>query len=263
MMSRKKPNKELSPLSKLIDYAAHQEVSGVSIITKKEPSNSLKSSMVSSHNSTDFLSNRIDELSKVRNKLTLGKDISSLDSDMLYFILESASQISMVVRNGILEYKNNGYTSRRKELVENENIKISIPNNAILRVSLPPLIGRKFSGSYDIYWKTKIALEQFFVTESCPFFVDEKFLLIYKKYATNLDACFTCDNDNWEAKRVTNAISESLNYSDNAEHFSMMYTAVKSHINMVEATVIKLDDLCKFTSYLQDNNPVQTIETFQ
>lgn len=209
--------------------------------------------------STDFVLNKIAALNKLKDSILPHINTSSLNEELVFSLLENATQISMVARDAYIGSKDADYSKRRERFVSGANIEITQPEQAILRVSLPPLIGRRFKGSYDIYWSLKYALEEYFSTHNVPQFKDEKLFLIYKKYGKNLTVSYTCDNDNWEAKRTTNAISEAINYSDNADHFSFIYTAVKSTTNYVEATLIKAEDLPLFCHYLTDNNPSQPL----
>lgn len=211
-------------------------------------------------NTIGFLKHRCEKLYLKTRKYKDKFDISSIDDEELYDLLAESTQLSMAIRKSILGYKDYGYLFRRKRLNEYLPVRVEQPQGTILRISIPPLIGRPFHGSYNIYWGVKIALEEYFAHVPVPDLVGKKLLLIYKKYAPDLSVCFTCDNDNWEAKRVTNAISEALYYSDNAEHFSMMYTAVICPLSYVEATVILLEDFPKFADYIMDGHPAQPLE---
>lgn len=210
-------------------------------------------------NTTNFVMNRINALQKTAKKLRPDEDLQSVHDDYLLDLLQDATQISMVARDAYLGGKNAWYGSRREEICEHLPVKVGRPDGTILRVTVPPLIGTRFKGSYDVYWNVKVVLEEYYEKHERPVLYGEKLLLIYKKYAQNLSSDFTCDNDNWEAKRVTNAISEALLYSDNAEHFSMMYTAVKSEFSFVEVTVIRIEDVAKFADYILDSAPVQPL----
>lgn len=179
--------------------------------------------------------------------------------NILYRLISEISMLDMTIRACLLEKRNNSFFEREKELVKGSHIHISTPSNAIIRVTIPPLVGRQFKGSYNIYWKLKSALAQFEKNYKLPRLEGEKLLLIYKRYSTNLAVGHTCDNDNWEMKRTTNAISEALNYSDNSEHFSMVYTTVKSNTDCVEATVIKQKDMALFLHYLSEAKPEKDI----
>lgn len=211
-------------------------------------------------NSTDFILNRIKALQKTGNFLHEGEPLAGVHDDYLFSLLEDSTQLSMAVRTAILGEKGPWYASRREALCKHiKNVVIGHPEGTILRVTIPPLIGRRFKGTYDIYWAVKVMLEEYYSKNERPILYGEKLLLIYKKYAPNLSVCFTCDNDNWEAKRVTNAISEAFLYSDNAEHFSMMYTAVNSRYDFVEATVIRIQDMPKFADYILDPEAAQPL----
>lgn len=211
-------------------------------------------------NTTDYVKNRVKKLKKTTDRLPVGKDLDSISDDDLFSILEESTQVSMSVREALIGTKDPLYVSRREKLCgQIYNIVVGHPEGTILRVSLPPLVQARYKGSYDIYRATKIMLSEYYSKHERPVVQGEKLLLLYKKYAKDLTADYTCDNDNWEAKRVTNAISEALLYSDNAEHFSMMYTAVKSDRCYVEATVICLANLPKFTDYILDPIPAQPL----
>lgn len=210
-------------------------------------------------NTTEFIRNRIQGLQKIAQNLPQNSTLNMVRDDQLIGLLENATQISMAARDAYVGGKDEWYESRREALTGHLPVRVGCPENALLRVSIPPLIGRRIKGSFDVYWNVKIALEEYYSKHERPTLTGKKLLLIYKKYAPNLGVCYTCDNDNWESKRVTNAISEALRYSDNAEHFSMMYTAVESDSNFVEATVIHIQDLPKFASYLADSSAAQPL----
>ena len=190
----------------------------------------------------------------------LGDSMSEFETEnILYRLISETSMLDMTVRSCLLEKRNEGFFERERELVKGSHIHISTPVNTIIRATMPPLVGRQFKGSYNIYWKLKSALAHFERSQKIPRPEGEKLVLIYKRYSTNLAVGHTCDNDNWEMKRTTNAISEALNYSDNSEHFSMVYTTVKSDIDCVEATVIKQKDMALFLDYLSEAKPEKNI----
>lgn len=183
---------------------------------------------------------------------------SQVQKDLMYRLAETVSMMDMTVRANILGRRDDGYFEREEHISKHAHISICEPKNAVLRVVLPPLIGRKIKGSYNIYWKLKAALSQYEQKCGMPDIKDEKLVLIYKIYARSLDIGHVCDNDNWEMRRTTNAISEALNRSDNPAHFSMFYTAVESSVDCVEATVIYQKNLSEFLDYLVDSTPPQS-----
>ncbi len=244
-MSRKRTKKgSESELPMLPENAYQQKISPVvqNKIVDAEPR--------IGHEYSDFLLHRIQNLTLLQSKIKPGLSISRMPEDLLIALLEQLSQADMVVRAGIIGGKDYGYVERRKKVVQHIPIEVSQPQNTVLRISMPPLVGRKFRGSYNIYWALKTALEEYGEVHGIDNVQGEKLLLIYKRYAKNLSVCYTCDNDNWEAKRITNALAEALNYSDNAEHFSMLYTSAKSDVDRMEATVILMKNLPLFTGYI-------------
>ena len=197
------------------------------------------------------ISSRINDLSKG----LAATGTPEQQEKLMYAIVSEIAKLDMTIRESLLERRDDQFYSREKELIKRAFISVTAPENAVLRICLPPLIGRQFRGSYNIYWKLKAALSQFEKDHPFPHLNNEKVVLIYKRYSTNLAVGHSCDNDNWEMKRATNAIAEALNYSDNPEHFSMLYTTVKSSVDCVEATVVRQADMHLFLEYLEKGTP--------
>lgn len=212
------------------------------------------------HGISDFLIHRINNLTLTSHDIMTGISIESLGEDILFSIMEDTGQIQMEVRNALVEQRYQGHQENRRRLLEMSKIRIAVPQNALLRISLPPLVGRKYRGSYNIYFELKMALEQFFKKHRVPELNRAKLLLIYKKYSPDLSIRYTCDNDNCETKRTTNAIAEAINYSDNAANFSFLYTAVESEHRMMEATLLRIDCLPHFFDYLTCPIPAQPLK---
>ncbi|MBN3025038.1 hypothetical protein JXX19_01215 [Ruthenibacterium lactatiformans] len=202
--------------------------------------------------STDFLKKRACRLVQLTEDLPQNQPLENIPDKKLYTLLEQITQADMAVRNAILGALDSKRPERRKRYVERLNIHVSQPKNCILRLTLPPLASAKFAGSYDIYQNTKLALEEYFSTRNVPDLTGQKLTLIYKRVVKNIRSNAVCDNDNWEMKRVTNAITETLFYSDNAAHFSFFYTTVEGPIAGTEATVIRETNLMDFTGYLTE-----------
>jgi len=210
--------------------------------------------------SSEFILNRIKALDKRQYDITKIKNISELPEDTKIEIIENTTQILMAFRCAYLNPNKLDYYENRKKFVGDLNIVIGNYQDIILRISLPPLIGRLFKGSYDIYHSLKYALEEFYSHTNLPLVTNKKLLLIYKRYATNLTGQGAFDNDNWESKKTTNAISESINHSDNPKNFSFLYTAVESDTDLVEATLIFMEDFPNFFEYLHDTFPSQPLK---
>lgn len=200
--------------------------------------------------STDFLIKRISELARLTKFVPLNQPLENIPDDELYGLLEQVTQAGTAVRNALVGGKDSGFPKRRKRYVEHLNIQVFQPKNCILKLVLPPLMPIKFAGSYDVYWNTKLALQEYFAVHEIPKLTGQKLTLIYKRYTKNIHTDALCDNDNWEMKRVTNAITEELFYSDNPANFSFFYTTVESSFEGCEATVIRQENLADFTDYL-------------
>lgn len=224
-----------------------------------EPSASNAPRIVTGYDSTDFVISKSKKLQKDISLLPPQRALDEVDESVLYRLLSDISILDQTVREAILGGKDEGYATRERALAMASNIVVAKPPKAILRILIPPLAGRQFSGSYNIYWKLKTVLNQYAHEHEIEHISEGKLVLLYKKYAKRIDACYTCDCDNWEMKRVTNAIAETLNYSDNAEHFSMMYTAVKSQVDCVEATVLRMESFPFFFDYLTESVPTMML----
>lgn len=177
--------------------------------------------------------------------------------NLLLSLAEQISLMDMTLRENLLDKRDEHCWEREKALVKGAKIVVSSPQNTLLRISLPPMIGRELRGAYNTYWKLKSALALYMQEYKIPNVEGEKLVLIYKKYTVNLDIGYVCDNDNWEMKRTTNAIAEALNYSDNPMHFSMVYTTVLSSANYVEATVVLQKNFPQMLDYIKSNVPEQ------
>lgn len=254
-MSLKTKNRVSNDVSGLINELLSPDMSLTS--SKNTHNNSSQNLEITSETCAKIhaMADRVNVLAK-----NLSNNMPASETEnVLYRLISEIAMLDMTVRTCLLEKRNEGFFEREKEFVKGSYIHISTPANAIIRATIPPLVGRQFKGSYNIYWRLKSALAEFERRHKIPRSEGERLVLIYKRYSTNLAVGHTCDNDNWEMKRTTNAISEALNYSDNSEHFSMVYTTVKSNTDCVEATVIKQEDMALFLDYLSEAKPVKNI----
>ena len=254
-MSPKTKNRASNDVSGLINELLNPDTS---LIPSHLPNNSSPQNLEVAPETCAKIHSMADKINVIAKKLSNNTPIFVAEN-ILYNLVSEISILDMTVRACLLEKRNDGFFEREKELVKGSYIHVSIPANAIIRVTIPPLVGRRFKGSYNIYWNLKLALAQFETNHKFSRPEGEKLVLIYKRYSINLAVGHTCDNDNWEMKRTTNAISEALNYSDNSEHFSMVYTTVQSDTDCVEATVIKQKDMMLFLDYLSEAKPEKNI----
>lgn len=192
---------------------------------------------------------------KIENEQT--ENVYDISSVKLYEILQYTSFIAMKIREAV-DYNTRffSYNERKKVFKRYVNalpITVSQPENAILRVKIYPLIRDSYKGAYNVYWDVKDAIKAYSYDNKIERITSGKLLLIYKKYGPANARLCSYDNDNWEMKRVTNAISESINYPDTAKNFSFLYTAVEAEENYVEATLIRMENIDFFTKYLAEN----------
>lgn len=211
--------------------------------------------------STDFLITKAKSLNKTLKNVAQKQTLYDVHEDYLWQILECVTQMEMAVRDSLLDSKINETVEKNSRYCDVSGISVGQNLDSILCVTLPPLMGRRYKGSYAIYRRLTTILKNYFDTHERPQLYGQKLLLIYKKYTPFRGITVNADNDNWEMKRVTNAISEQLRYSDNSEHFSFMYTTVKSEANCVEALLIPLDKLPKYQEYLSSPTPIQNLPT--
>ena len=209
--------------------------------------------------STDFLLTKAKLLNKALANAAQKQTLYDVHEDCLWQILECVTQMEMAVRDTLIESKSYETAEKTKRYSAMSGICVGTYLNAVLYVRLPPLMGRQYKGSYAIYRKVSTVLKDYFSSHKRPRLDGQKLLLIYKKYTPFRGVTHNSDNDNWEMKRVTNAISEQLQYSDNAEHYSFMYTTVKSEANCVEALIIPLKSLPQYQDYLHSPTPLQVL----
>ena len=239
-------------MQKILDIVENSVTSSI----KKEsppPTTPLEGGFLVPNNSftsTDYLKKKADSLVQKAQNLPSETSVLAIDEDELFDILEDIEDINRIVRESLLESPFYDNSSRIEGYFDRAEIRVCTPQNAIVRLIFPPLLRAKRSNAYNVYWQAKAALKNHFESRGKPCLLRKKFVLIYKKYATNLSADYTCDNDNWEMKRVTNAISEFFNITDNADTFSFFYTAEKAEKNYVEVTLIERKNMGLFLDYI-------------
>lgn len=176
-------------------------------------------------------------------------------NEYLYKILSTLTKAQIAVREEILGDRDNGFFDRVSKIAELSCVKAIPVEHGIVRIILPPLVERKYTGSYDIYRTTKLVLGMYRDSHEIMDLIGKKLLLIYKRYVLHFERKIESDNDNWECKRITNAISEVLEYSDNLEHLSILYSSAYGKKRYVEATLIEEKNLPFFVDYLTQEMP--------
>lgn len=129
--------------------------------------------------------------------------------------------------------------------------------NAILLMDFPPLVNSSYRfKEYGLSKRAEIELFRWFHSHKMPDFeAENRFLYIYKRYvSTPIDT--VSDNDNWEMKRITNAVSQAIGFSDNPRFSEFFYTTVHSEFDGAELMLIRHNDLVLFSDYLISGTPV-------
>lgn len=194
------------------------------------------------------LNNTIKQLSIVEKNLLLGSEKSR--NKQLYQALSLLTRAQISVREGILGDRDDGYFDRAADVAELQEIKVIPVENGIIRLVLPPLASKKYVGSYNIYKSVKLALQAYQEKHGRIDVIGKKLIIIYKRFTPYFGLENDIDNDNWESKRVTNAITEAIEYSDNTAHLSMFYTTSRSNESRVEVTLIEQQSLPFFENYV-------------
>ncbi len=212
--------------------------------------------------SAKFLSARVNKLGRLAGEITReNTPIDQLPEWVLTGFFEESAMIEAAVRDAIKFGDRPDKKPVHDKLMAMRRTVIGRPGNTLLRVSLPPLMWAKMRGAYNVYFELKELLSAYFQEHGIPETTDQKLFLLYKKYAPNLSSDYTCDNDNWESQRVTNAIIEAIGRSDEAANLSLVYTAVLNPNRLVEATLIEEKNLSLFLDYLKDERVSQPLKS--
>ena len=192
-----------------------------------------------------YLKRAAADLNLVAEKLV--KAAPEQQNSFLYEALSIVAKAQLPIRNGIDNAKEYRLFDSPQGFVEPVKVTAVPVEHGIVRLLLPPLVSQKYAGGYNIYLATKAAMEKFKNEHGLEDVIGKKLVLMYRRFTTDFDTSTMLDNDNWECKRVTNAIAEVLQYSDSIDHFSMVYTTSRSTQNYIEATLANADFLTFFT----------------
>lgn len=183
---------------------------------------------------------------------TLNQDmaIAQLPSDEIRKMLSDAIKISSSLRNAWV-YQQQEIRYPRKAFPGPNPVRVRAINNGFMQLSLPALSANRTGNGYDLYWFTKDAIIDFEEKNGYIQSGRESITIIYKRYLKNKGTPSFLDNDNYEAKRVTNAICECIGHDDNCFATDFLYTSVASQYTGIEATVIPQSALNQFIQYLR------------
>lgn len=188
---------------------------------------------------TDVIIRSVKKLYNLAMQLPTNTTIQRKFYVLLMDMLTYATDVSSIIRENVHQFWEPMPPPNTLIPDININIGISVPDNAILRLVLPPLLSAKSRMAYNTYHDVKNALKDYFKIHPKPLLDKKRLILIYRKHAPMLTADYTCDNDNWEMKRVTNAIAETFFLTDDANTFSFFYTAKKDTKTFAEIILIE------------------------
>lgn len=203
--------------------------------------------------SIEYLASRCRQIESQIKRHSGRNSISSLGPDLIKKCLSNVLLMSTALRVALAQ------TSERDMALHSSGslfcpVRVQKKDSAILRLALPPLVASRMAGSYDLYGWVKQAVTEFLAQNPITVRPDEHLLMIYKRYELNPNMSLL-DNDNFETKRVTNAVCEALAHDDNCFVLSFLYMTVHSSMRGVEATLIRQKDLTVFTDYLSETEP--------
>lgn len=146
-------------------------------------------------------------------------------------IIQETELIRLSIRKTI-PYLPEQITTKEKA-IEPLGITVSTPSYALLMVDMIPLNPQPTKGSYNVYYEVREALKNYLSQHPMILNPKQRYTLIYKRIVPGDLRLATgkCDNDNFEMKRVTNAITDTIGIADSVDKFSFYYTTVagKSH----------------------------------
>ena len=122
-----------------------------------------------------------------------------------------------------------------------KNIEISSGQDYLLKITLFPLVRFPSKGGYNIYSDLKAALQKFLAEHPVNPAKDMRLTIVYRRivpWELTLGKA-RCDNDNFEMRRCTNAITDALAISDSVDKISFFYTTEQvPHRNCVEVFLL-------------------------
>lgn len=105
-------------------------------------------------------------------------------------------------------------------------IDISQPEGCLLKMVLFPLVNFPTKGGYNVYSELKQALDAYLENHPVKVVPGGKYTLLYRRIVPGPLTLGQgrCDNDNFEMKRCTNAITDALGFADSVDKVSFFYT---------------------------------------
>lgn len=205
------------------------------------------------------LLNKANELSEFNDDISL----SDIDSEIILDLLNETELVDKSLRSCLsddyhIDLNKAGYGDG-DEKIPWTDISIHEYPGAILLIELPQMVSMSYkTGRCSVSLRTEIELAKWFSDHDTPLFDKKnKFVFVYKRFIPKDKKVFNvCDNDNWEMRRVTNAVISAMGYSDNSEVVDFFYTTVQGYYNGAELLVIRQKDLRWAYKYLSTSTPI-------
>lgn len=187
--------------------------------------------------SVRYIVRRLREATDATLELQKGKKINL---SALTKLLESTElmrrEIRILASNSLDSSDKNTFSDSNEKL---SSVVVSSPSGTYLQLELYPLVKLPIKGGYNVYFDVKTAVQQYLREHDVCIPEDSRFTLIYTK-VTTADVKLAkgrCDNDNFEMKRVTNAITDAIGIADSVDKFSFFYTTIHGN---EDKTIVKM-----------------------
>lgn len=108
-----------------------------------------------------------------------------------------------------------------------------------LKITLLPLCAYPIRGAYNTYFDVYNALQN---ADNKPVLAaNKRYTIVYNRVVKGplVLAKGRCDNDNFEMKRVTNAISDALGIADSVDKFSFYYITTEGEQSKTEVSLLE------------------------
>ena len=187
--------------------------------------------------SVRYIVRRLREATDATLELQKGKEINL---SALTKLLESTElmrrEIRILASNSLDSSDKKSFSDSSEKL---SSVVVSSPSGTYLQLELYPLVKLPIKGCYNVYFDVKTAVQHYLREHDVYIPEDSRFTLIYAK-VTTADVKLAkgrCDNDNFEMKRVTNAITDAIGIADSVDKFSFFYTTIHGD---KDKTIVKM-----------------------
>lgn len=213
---------------------------------------------VETYETVGFVGKKAQKILHQCEKFDAKTALSELETKTLLEILDSAAHISGGIRSAV-KYPDPAYTRFRenmelREILGRSDIQIGYTQQGYLRLVTPPLLQLSNRRSVQIAFAMEDALIAFRAAgNAIP--THPSFFIVYKRFATNMDSENLCDNDNMEARKITNVLVRMMGLSDNPGFASFIYTTLSAAESLTEITVFPRGELMKVCAYIDSPAP--------